>query len=96
MLYATDITISRRYMEYFGIVHCNDGYYAGWDGKGEASEEACKNLCMREGLCTFVAYLNMGNRKTCSRYNKDTCNLDANVKYNERNHTTFEKRDYLL
>ena len=80
-------------MKYLGIGYCDDGFYAGWDGKGEASEHDCKNLCLKEDKCKFAAYLNMGDkRKTCSRYHKDTCNLDTtNRKYDAKNHRTFAK-----
>ena len=79
-------------MEYHGIGFCDDGFYAGWDGKGEESEEACKNLCLAESQCTFAAYLNTESKKTCSRYNKDICNLDTtDVKHDAKNHQTFSK-----
>lgn len=95
MLYARCVTILARYMEYRGIGFCDDGYYAGWDGKGEASVQDCKNLCMSEDQCTFAAYFNIGDRRTCSRYNKDTCNLDT-TSLNAKNHTTFAKTGLLL
>ena len=84
-------------MEYHGIGFCDDGYYAGWDGKGEESEQDCKNLCIKEDQCKFAAYLNKGNKKTCSRYNKDTCNMDTpNSNLNAMDHKTFAKTGLLL
>ena len=77
-------------MEYFGIGHCDSGYYEGWDGKGEASEEDCKSLCLNEDQCTYAAYLNDNGTRTCSRYNKVSCNLDTSTQ-RERGHKTFKK-----
>ena len=53
---------------------CNAGYYAGWDKKGLETLDACKELCISETQCTYVAWL---HRQSCSRYNGETCNFDC-------------------
>ena len=95
MLYARNMIILGLYMKYLGLGYCGDDFYAGWDGEGregDASEQDCKNLCMEDDSCKFVAYLDTGNRKKCSRYNKDKCNLDTtNIKYDAKNQKTYAK-----
>ena len=91
MLNARYITISDWYMTYLGIGFCDAGFYAGWDGQGEANIEDCKDQCMKETNCTFMAYLNNGIKKTCSRYNKETCNLDALSYKDAKNHRAYAK-----
>ena len=69
-------------MQYIGTDFCEHGYYVGRNNKVDASEEDCKNLCVKEEQCKFAAYFNTKDKKTCRRYNKDTCTLDTtNSKY---------------
>ena len=82
-------------MESLGSGHCDDGYYAGWDGQGVESVQDCKNLCIRDDRCKFAAYLNQGSMKTCSRYNKATCNLDTSS-FHKKSHETFAKKGKFL
>ena len=68
-------------MHHFGQGYCNNGFYAGWDGQGDESEEACKIRCLVEPQCTFAAYysgtkiVKNGRKKTCSRYKDRKCQL---------------------
>ena len=78
-----------------GHGYCSSGYYAGWDGLGDASEEACKNLCMKEDQCTFAAYYNGDSGKTCSRYNTKKCLLYISTVL-QRGHWTFRKEGLYL
>ena len=80
-------------MHYHGVGHCDEssGYYMGWDGLGEESEGDCKQLCMMESKCTFAAYFNDGDSKSCSRYEGETCPLIASDDHT-RAHTTFSKK----
>ena len=92
MLNARYITISDWYMTYLGIGFCDAGFYAGWDGQGESNVEDCKDQCMKETNCRFIAYMNILDKKTCARYNKETCNLDSTtVKYNAKDHRAYAK-----
>ena len=83
-------------MNYFGYGYCNNGYYAGWDGHGDDSEEDCKNTCLGESKCTFAAYYSgphviaNGRKKTCSRYQEPSCALLVSKDF-EVAHTTFTK-----
>lgn len=78
-------------MESFGKGYCTKGYYAGWDGQGEANQDDCNNLCLREHQCTFAAYMNIGSKKTCSRYNGKSCTLETKAT-NAMDHQTFAKK----
>ena len=86
-------------MQYIGNGTCKEGYYDGWDGQGEESEEDCKVVCLREVQCKFAAYFNdptidsttLKSDKSCSRYNKETCQLDASTQL-LRAHKTFAKK----
>ena len=89
------IFIIGRHMVYFGVGHCDRGYYAGWDGLGTASEEDCQNLCMLDAQCKYAAYMNLVDQMTCSRYNTDICNLDTSYTVGEA-HKTFEKKGLFL
>ena len=77
-------------MQYIGNGFCNNGHYAGWDNKGESSEEYCKNLCVKEKQCTFATYSNTQMKKTCSRYNENTCTLNT-TSNDAKDHKTFFK-----
>ena len=70
-------------MERFGQGHCESGYYAGWDGKGLDSQDACNNVCLEEPECTYAAWY---GGQTCSRYNEVDCKLKEDA-----NHVTFKK-----
>ena len=69
---------------------CNSGYYAGWDDKGTANQDACNLLCLSEKQCTFAAYFDDGHRKTCSRYKDEICILDASSDY-KKAYATYYK-----
>ena len=71
-------------MYYFGIGYCDAGYYAGWDDKGNDSQEACNNICLSELQCTYAAWY---PSETCSRYKGTTCNSVTN----DQTHITFAK-----
>ena len=70
-------------MESYGQGFCDEGYYAGWDGKGIGSQASCNAVCLDESECTYAAY-NAG--QTCSRYNGETCNLNG-----VQSHFTYKK-----
>ena len=70
-------------MELFGQGHCESGYYAGWDGKGLDSQDACNYVCLEEPECTYAAWY---GGQTCSRYNEADCKLKEDA-----NHVTFKK-----
>jgi len=70
-------------MTHLGQGYCNEGYYAGWDNQGIASQEACNDVCLNDENCKFAAW-NPGY--TCSRYKDTTCNLNNDV-----NHVTYAK-----
>ena len=79
-------------MIHFGIGYCDSGYYAGWDGKGTESQEACNKLCLEESQCTYAAWWSGTNGKaTCSRYNGKTCSLTCNQPCTNP-HVTYWKR----
>ena len=82
-------------MEYFGIGYCDNGYYAGWDGLGIESEQDCMNLCLSEVQCKYAAYFNNVTKKTCSRYNQESCNLDTSTAH-EKAHKSFKKGLFLF
>ena len=66
-------------MIHFGVGYCDSGYYAGWDGKGTESQEACNKLCLEESQCTYAAWwFETKEKATCSRYNGKTCSLTCN------------------
>lgn len=69
-----------------GLGHCSDGYYAGWDGKGIHSQEACNEVCRKEDQCTYAAFK---RGHTCSRYNGKSCNL-----IRDYTHTTYERLNF--
>ena len=73
-----------------GQGHCDDGYYAGWDGNGDESVEACKQYCLKDRLCKYVSYINDGTSKSCSRYSGNTCTLQA-LNELQRKHESFKK-----
>ena len=77
-------------MKLKGNGYCKSGYYAGWDGQGTANQEACNMLCLSEKQCTFAAYLNDGQKQTCSRYKGKSCILDTSSEH-KRAHTTYYK-----
>ena len=68
------------------------GYYAGWDSLGIENEEACKELCRKERLCTYAA---SKPGHTCSRYKGGLCDLltDLEVSGNDEGHISFQKLD---
>jgi hypothetical protein len=70
-------------MSSLGQGYCNQGYYAGWDGKGLTSQAACNAVCMKESQCTYAAWF---HGKTCSRYKLAACTLNGN-----RDHFTYKK-----
>ena len=73
-----------------GQGHCHEGYYAGWDGNGEESVEACKQYCLGERWCKYVSYINDGTSKSCSRYKGVTCTLQARNDFQSA-HVSFKK-----
>ena len=77
-------------MKLMGNGICSAGYYAGWDGRGTANQDACNLLCLLEKECTFTAYFNDGQSQTCSRYNGKSCILDTSDA-GRRAHTTYYK-----
>ena len=77
-------------MKLKGNGHCKSGYYAGWDGKGTANQDACNLLCLSEEQCTFAAYFKDGQSQTCSRYKGKSCILKTSNDF-ERAHTTYYK-----
>ena len=77
-------------MKLVGNGHCTSGYYAGWDGKGIANQDACKLLCLFEKQCSFAAYVDDGIGKSCSRYKGNTCILDTSDDH-KKAHTTYRK-----
>ena len=78
----------------YGIGYCDNGYYAGHDGEGIESEEACKNLCLQEYQCTFVAYKSVTPR-TCTRYNGAVCIL-YNMTQFAKEHNLFVKKGLFI
>ena len=70
-------------MERFGQGYCKSGFYAGWDGKGLESQDACNKVCLEEPECTYAAWW---ESVTCSRYNEVDCELNG-----YENHFTFQK-----
>ena len=70
-------------MERFGQGYCKSGFYAGWDGKGLESQDACNRVCLEEPECTYAAWW---ESVTCSRYNEVDCELNG-----YENHFTFKK-----
>ena len=70
-------------MTLHGQGFCTEGFYAGWDGKGTASQDACNAVCLSEQQCKFAAWF---PQRTCSRYQDSDCELKNNV-----NHVTFAK-----
>ena len=70
-------------MTIHGQGYCRDGFYAGWDGKGTASQEECNALCLSESQCKYAAWW---SHQTCSRYQDSNCILNGDV-----NHVTFAK-----
>ena len=77
-------------MKLKGNGYCKSGYYAGWDDKGTANQDACNLLCLSERQCTFAAYFNDGQSQTCSRYKDKSCILDTSNDF-KRAHTTYYK-----
>ena len=65
------VCLGAKCMEYYGTGCCDNGYYAGWDEKGDKSEEDCEKLCLKESQCTFAAYYK--RNQTCNRYNETMC-----------------------
>ena len=78
-------------MIHFGVGYCDSGYYAGWDGHGTESQEACNKLCLEESQCTYAAWWSGTNSATCSRYNGKTCSLTCN-KPCTKPHVTYWKQ----
>ena len=78
-------------MAYYGQGYCDDGFYVGRDGQGEAGEDDCKALCMREPQCTFANYMNDGSRVTCSRYYQSACRLVRKESIDWKHKTFFKK-----
>ena len=79
-------------MKLKGNGYCTSGYYAGWDSKGTANQDACNLLCLSERQCTFAAYLGSGQSggKTCNRFKDKRCILDTSDFF-KRAHTTYYK-----
>jgi len=77
-------------MQLMGNGHCNAGYYAGWDGKGTANQDACNLLCLSEKQCTFASYVNDVKGVSCSRYKGKSCIMDTSSEH-IRNHVTYYK-----
>ena len=75
-------------MTKLGAGHCDIDYLAGWDGKGTASESACKKVCMEESRCTYASWL---KDKTCSRYHGVRCNKVAATD-TAASYVTFKKK----
>ena len=75
-------------MSHVSIGVCDAGYYAGWDGKGIESQEACNAVCLSESQCTYVAYW---NGRTCSRYMGKTCNVLSGA-HDEDFHVVYKKQ----
>ena len=69
---------------------CDSGYYAGWDDKGTANQDACNLLCLSEKDCTFAAYFNDGQEKSCSRFKGKSCILGSSDA-RHRAHTIYYK-----
>ena len=66
----------------YGEGFCDEGYYAGWDGKGVNSQEECNLVCSEEPECTYAAFFGNGANSwpkpgpnSCSRYKGTSCNL---------------------
>ena len=74
-------------MKLKGNGYCKSGYYAGWDNKGTANQDACDLLCLSEEQCTFAAYF---KDQTCNRYKDKSCILDTSNNF-ERAYTTYYK-----
>ena len=80
-------------MEKFGVGFCDGRYYAGRDGKGIESHEACKAVCMAESECTYAASMPGGIATgTCSRYNDETCSFSGSSRDDFFAHATFKKQ----
>ena len=78
-------------MYYYGEGHCEDNqaeYYKGWDGEGEADEEDCKRVCLKESECKFASFYKSG--KKCARYKKLPCELQTTTAI-QKDHITFIK-----
>ena len=80
-------------MAHYGKHYCKNpsaGYYAGWDDLGIENEEACKELCKNDQLCTYAA---SKPGHTCSRYKGESCDLktDSEVLEEDKGHFTFKK-----
>merc|ERR1719499_269163 len=71
-------------MTHLGVGYCTSGFYAGWDGQGIDSQEACNQVCLTEQQCTYAAFF---AGKTCSRYNGNACTLNSDT-----NHITYAKQ----
>jgi len=71
-------------MTHLGVGYCTSGFYAGWDGKGIDSQEACNQVCLTEQQCTYAAFF---AGETCSRYNGNSCTLNSDT-----THTTYAKQ----
>merc|ERR1719361_1741942 len=77
-------------MAYKGVGHCDpdSGYYAGWDGDGIGSQDACNQLCLTEPQCTYASFY---AGQTCSRYSGDSCTLYSDTEA-AANHITYAKQ----
>ena len=75
----------------YGVGHCQNGFYLGWDGKGQENVEDCKNVCIVEPQCTFAAFFDDGYKKGCARYEAETCQLVASTD-EQKAHKTFLKK----
>ena len=59
-------------MKAYGHGLCSNGYYAGWDGLGVDSQEACISVCLEESQCIFAAWI---SGRSCLRFQEKSCIL---------------------
>ena len=89
-------------MTNYGTGECANGYGWGDDGLGEASEEDCKNQCMKEDPCKFSVYVNINYRegdrggnwvttRYCKRFLESTCNLQTSNNVQQASKTFAKK-----
>ena len=74
-------------MVIYGDGQCESGYYMGGNDLGTESEQACKDVCMKEDLCSFVSF-KIG--ESCSRYKHFRCKLLVGDDF-QKAHRTYKK-----